>query len=116
MGGATVDYGFWSAMDAATGEILWQTPDPLVGNVNQGPVTVANDVVFVCSMDVDGHMYALDTRTGSVLWSFASGGSCNAGAAVAGSSVYWGSNYSSLAVFLFPSPTGNDKLHAFELQ
>jgi polyvinyl alcohol dehydrogenase (cytochrome) len=116
VGGATVDYGFWSAMDAATGEILWQTPDPLVGNVNQGPVTVANDVVFVCSMDVDGHMYALDTRTGSVLWSFASGGSCNAGAAVAGSSVYWGSGYSSLAGFLFPSPTGNDKLHAFELQ
>jgi polyvinyl alcohol dehydrogenase (cytochrome) len=116
VGGGTVDYGFWTAMDAATGEIMWQTPDPIAGNVNQGPVTTANDVVFACSMDVDGHMYALDAMTGSVLWSFASGGSCNAGAAVAGRSVYWGSGYSSLAGFLFPSPTGNDKFYAFELQ
>ncbi len=115
VGGGVVDYGFWSAMDAVTGEIVWQTPDPIAGNVNQGPVTVANDVVFACSMDADGHMYAMDARTGSVLWSFASGGSCNAGAAVVGSSVYWGSGYSSLAGFLQPNPTGNNKLYAFEL-
>jgi len=61
--GQTVNYGFWTALDAATGEILWQTPDPNLvpppgfpGNVNQGPTTVANGVVYACSMDVEGHM------------------------------------------------------------
>jgi len=115
VGGGTVDYGFWSAMDAATGEILWQTPNPIPENLNEGPVTVANGVVFGCSMDEVGNMYALDAMTGSILWGFASGGSCNAGAAVVGRSVYWGSGYASLAGFLYPNPTGNTKFYAFEL-
>jgi polyvinyl alcohol dehydrogenase (cytochrome) len=114
VGGQTVDYGFWSALDTATGEILWQTADPIAGNVNQGPVTVANDVVYACSMDSQGHMYAMDASSGAVLWSFASGGSCNAGAAVVNGTVYWGSGYESLAGFI-PGSTGNDKLYAFEL-
>jgi len=112
VGGATVNSGFWTALDAATGEIMWQTPDPL-GAVNQGPVTVANGVVFACSMDVGGHMYAMDAATGAVLWGFESGGSCNAGAAVVNGTVYWGSGYESLAGFL--GSTGNNKLHAFEV-
>jgi polyvinyl alcohol dehydrogenase (cytochrome) len=111
--GKKIDYGFWSALDATTGEILWQTPDPIPGNVNQGPVTVANGVVFACSLDVDGHMYAMDAATGQVLWGLASGGSCNAGAAVVDGTVYWGSGYASLAGFL--GSTGNNKLYAFEL-
>ena len=114
VGGANIDYGFWSALDAATGEILWQTPDPIPGNVNQGPVTVANGVVYACSLDVDGHMYAMDAASGEVLWSFTSGGSCNAGAAVVNGTVYWGSGYASLADFL--GSTGNNQLYAFELQ
>jgi polyvinyl alcohol dehydrogenase (cytochrome) len=113
VGGETVNYGFWSALDAQTGEILWQTPDPIAGNVNQGPVTVANGVVYACSLDTAGHMYAMDAATGEVLWSFASGGSCNAGAAVVNGTVYWGSGYASLAGFL--GSTGNDKLYAFEV-
>lgn len=109
-----VDYGFWSALDAASGEILWQTPDPIAGNVNQGPVTVANGVVYACSLDVGGHMYAMDAATGEVLWSFSSGGSCNSGAAVVNGTVYWGSGYAALAGLL--GATGNNKLYAFELQ
>lgn len=111
--GEIVSYGFWTALDAATGQILWQTSDPNPDNVNQGPVTAANGVVYVCSLDVDGHMYALDAATGQVLWSFASGGSCNAGAAVVNGEVYWGSGYASLAGFL--GSTGNNKLYAFKL-
>jgi polyvinyl alcohol dehydrogenase (cytochrome) len=113
VGGENVNYGFWSALDAETGEIMWQTPDPIAGNLNQGPVTVANGVVYACSLDVHGHMYAMDAATGDVLWSFASGGSCNAGAAVVNGTVYWGSGYASLAGFL--GSTGNDKLFAFEV-
>jgi polyvinyl alcohol dehydrogenase (cytochrome) len=111
VGGSTVNSGFWTAMDADTGEILWQTADP-EGFINQGPVAVANGVVYGCSLDVDGHMYALDAATGEVLWSFESGGSCNAGAAIVNGTVYWGSGYSSLGGFF--GSTGNNKLFAFE--
>jgi polyvinyl alcohol dehydrogenase (cytochrome) len=113
VGGEIVNSGFWSALDAATGEIAWQTPAP-AQRPNLGPVTVANGVVYACSMDVDGHMYAMDASTGVILWSFASGGSCNAGAAVVNGTVYWGSGYASIGTFLGYQATGNNKLYAFE--
>ena len=37
--------GSWSALDPATGEILWQTADPLE-NLLTGPLSVANGVVY----------------------------------------------------------------------
>ncbi len=77
-------------------------------------MAVANGVVYACSLDSDGHMYAMDAATGAVLWSFASGGSCNAGAAVVNGTVYWGSGYAALAGFI-PGTTGNNKLFAFEV-
>ena len=47
--------------------MLWQTAD--VGRptaaASSGPVTTANGVVFGCSLDPHGHMYALDGATGS---------------------------------------------------
>jgi polyvinyl alcohol dehydrogenase (cytochrome) len=55
-------------------------------------------------------MYALDGRTGAVLWTFVSGGSCNSGAAVANGTVYWGSGYSNFGV-----GTPNNKLYAFSV-
>ena len=115
VGGTEVDYGFWSAMDVSTGEILWQTPDPIPFNTNQGPVSTANGVVYACSMDANGHMYAMDASSGEVLWSFASGGSCNAGAAIVGGQVFWGSGYAALAGFI-PGAGPNNRLHAFSLQ
>ena len=54
----------------------------MVGAQVLAPVTAANGVVFGCSSDPLGHMYALDARSGEVLWTFVSGGTCNAGAAV----------------------------------
>jgi len=99
-GGNDTNYGFWSALDAATGEILWQTPNPASAPA-MGPVTSANGVVYGCSLDTNGYMYAIDAATGTVLWGFASGGSCNSGAAVVNGTVYWGS--------------GNNRLFAFEV-
>ena len=58
-------------------------------------------------------MYAMDAATGDALWGFASGGSCNAGAAVVNGTVYWGSGYASLGGFL--GSTGNNQLYAFEV-
>jgi polyvinyl alcohol dehydrogenase (cytochrome) len=55
-------------------------------------------------------MYALDAATGTVLWRFASGGSCLSGAAISNGTLYWGSGYSN-----FRAGTPNNKLCAFGL-
>jgi len=107
--GSTDTRGIWSALDAVTGEILWQTR-PTYGGGTSGPATTANGVVFGCSLDPEGWMYALDAATGAILWSFKSGGSCLSGAAISNGTVYWGSGYSN---FGFGTP--NHKLYAFGL-
>ena len=120
--GTSIDYGFWSAIDAATGEPVWQQPVP-PGSFSpvfsgrptaQGPVTVAGDVVFAGSLAIgpdDPTMFALDAATGDILWQFASGGSVNSGPAVVGNRVYWGSGYTFLDLGI-----ANNKLYAFEIR
>ena len=71
-------------------------------------VTTANGVVFGCTLDPAGHMYALDGATGNILWSFASGGGCLSGAAISEGRLFWGSGYS-----FFSTP--NNKLYSFGL-
>ena len=105
-----VTSGMWSGLDAATGALLWQTAPPQGGSTS-GPVTTANGVVFGCSLDALGHMYALNAASGAVLWQFASGGSCLSGAAISNGEVYWGSGYSN---FGFGTP--NQRLHAFQVK
>ena len=101
--------GVWSGLDAATGQVLWQTR-PQNGGSTSGPVTTANGLVFGCSLDPQGHMYALNAATGAVLWNFTSGGSCLSGAAISDGTLYWGSGYSN-----FGFGTGNNQLYAFGL-
>jgi polyvinyl alcohol dehydrogenase (cytochrome) len=122
--GETVFGGFWSALDAGTGQVLWENagsngpvdnpyfPPYPSGTIatNQGPVTVANGVVYAGAMDAAGTMYAFDATTGNILWSFESGGSVLSGAAVVDGVVYWGSGYSNN---FFGTP--NNKLFAFSL-
>jgi polyvinyl alcohol dehydrogenase (cytochrome) len=115
VGRGTTNGGIWSALDAATGEILWQqTPSvPSVGGFGGTtcvPVTTANGVVYGCSLDPLGHMYALDAATGAELWRFASGGSCLSGAAISNGMLFWGSGYGNN---FFGTP--NNKLYAFGL-
>src|SRR4051794_1689607 len=110
--GTTTTNGIWSGIDAVAGQLLWQTV-PTFGGVpfggsSSGPVTTANGVVFGCGLDPQGHMYALDGATGSILWTFASGGSCLSGAAIADGRLFWGSGYR-----LFGTP--NNKLYSFGL-
>jgi len=83
--GETTKGGSWSALDAATGKIIWQTADP-AGASDQAPMTVANGVVYAGSLasgQGSNNMYALDAKTGKILWGFNSGGSVIAGPAVA---------------------------------
>ncbi len=90
--GTTVNVGGWSALDASTGRILWQLPNPSFSTA-AGPVSVANGVMYACSGDADGHMYALKASDGTVLWDFASGDQCFGGASIVDGVVYWGTGY-----------------------
>lgn len=107
--GQQITGGFWSALDAATGQVVWEnagttsafpsligTPPAGAVAMNQGPVTIANGVMFAGALDQEGTMYAFNAATGDILWQFASGGSVNSGAAVVNGVVYWGSGYTSL--------------------
>jgi polyvinyl alcohol dehydrogenase (cytochrome) len=103
--GATVTGGFWSALDARTGAILWQTADPQQGAGDPGAVSGGNGVVYGCSSG--GKMHALNAATGAILWSYDSGKTCYAGAAISKSTVYWGTGYNSVTpskLFAFGLP------------
>jgi polyvinyl alcohol dehydrogenase (cytochrome) len=89
-GRGTTTSGGWAALNVNSGQVLWTTPDPL-GSRAEAAVSAANDVVFGCNVDpVNGTMYALDAKSGDVLWSFNSGGACTAGPSVADGVVFWG--------------------------
>jgi polyvinyl alcohol dehydrogenase (cytochrome) len=107
--------GSWSALDPATGSIIWQTPDPK-GAIDLGPMAVANGVVYAPSMaggSTDPNMYALDAATGTIKWSYAAGGSVIAGADIVNGVVYWGSGYGHFGPSL--PFTSNNKFYAFSL-
>jgi polyvinyl alcohol dehydrogenase (cytochrome) len=121
--GTMVNSGSWAALDPGTGSILWRIGtsgacSKAIANVAQGcmglgPASVANGVVFVGSMDTNPTnptMFALDAKTGNILWSFVAGSSVVAGPAISGNSVYWGSGYRR-----FGLGSGNNNLFAFSL-
>jgi len=104
--GQQITWGSWSALDVATGNILWQTADPTPGTMDTGAVSVANGVVYAGSYS--GQMYALDAVGGQILWGFASGGSVIDGPSIVDGFVYWGSGYRNI-----PPGIGNNKIYAF---
>jgi polyvinyl alcohol dehydrogenase (cytochrome) len=106
--GQQITWGAWSALDVATGNILWQTADPTVGTIDTGSVSVANGVMYAGSFS--GQMYAMDTTTGKILWNFASGGSVIDGPSIVDGTLYWGSGYRNI-----PPGIGNNKVYAFSL-
>ena len=94
--GGSASGGFWSALDAATGVIRWQTPaigqDPQAPGftaIAPGSVSIAGGVLY--GEDDSGYFVALDASTGAVLWKFQTAGSPVNGPAILDGSVYWGS-------------------------
>jgi polyvinyl alcohol dehydrogenase (cytochrome) len=102
----TID-GMVHAVDAGSGEILWQRPayDGIKGTVGNGQafgtLSVGNGVVFIGYQDGKGTMVALDAKSGRKLFEFhnqitlADGskmrsGSVEGGPQVVGNMVYWG--------------------------
>src|SRR6266496_2667538 len=105
--GRQITWGSWSALDVATGKILWQTADPTPGAIDRGSVSVANGVMYAGSNS--GQMCALNARTGTILWNFASGGTVIDGPFIVDGTLYWGSGYRNI------QGTGNNKVYAFSL-
>jgi polyvinyl alcohol dehydrogenase (cytochrome) len=107
--GQTINYGSYAALDAATGRIIWQVPDPAgaknfdngkpcsrdsprencVGAFPKGAMTVANGVVYGCSTAPNGPFYAFDAATGKVLWTFEGGVGCDTKATMIEHTLYW---------------------------
>ncbi|KAL7132892.1 hypothetical protein ABFS83_12G105400 [Erythranthe nasuta] len=106
----TTTSGGWVAMDANTGRILWTTANPSNDTAN-GPVTIANGVLFAGSVAPSGPVYAMDARTGAIIWSFETGATVYGGASVSYGCVYIGHGYSvGLAMF---NPTWNSGKYLF---
>jgi outer membrane protein assembly factor BamB len=61
--GLSTGRGGFTAIDAATGKVLWQQALP---SMDFGAATVANDVVF--TSDYADTIYAFDTQTGKTRW------------------------------------------------
>jgi polyvinyl alcohol dehydrogenase (cytochrome) len=106
--GQSINFSSFGALDVATGQVLWQVPEPR-GAQSLGPVTTANGVVYVGSMN--NFMYALNALTGQVLWEFRGAGSSNAGPAIVGGKLYWGNGYqrggtASTTFYSFSLPSG----------
>jgi polyvinyl alcohol dehydrogenase (cytochrome) len=108
--GTVTHAGGWSALNAATGGVLWTTAAP-TGAGAPGPVTAVDGVIFGCSGDADGHLYALKASSGAILWDYASGDTCYSGASAVAGTLYWGTGYTLLP----PDPRPGGALYAFSV-
>ena len=103
--------GWVSALDGATGKVLWKTLAP-DGGSNFGPITVTGTgtgrLVFAGSSR--NAICAYDAKDGKILWQFDTGGAVGGGPTVVDGVLYVGSGYQSLRV-----GKGNNKLYAFSV-
>lgn len=73
-------------------------------------MTVANDVVYYASMDLDGTVFFLKADSGKLLGSFKTGQTTACGPAVVNGRVFIGSGYPSLGLGMT-----HNKLHMLSL-
>ena len=103
--------GSISALDGATGKILWQVPSPDKGS-HFGPVSVTGtgDNRLVYAGSSQGHIYIYDAKDGKILWEYDTGGAVGGGPTIVNGVLYVGSGYQFLRV-----GKANNKLYAFSL-
>ena len=70
-----VAWGAIQAIDPATGDVKWRFK--MVDVTDSGVLTTASDVLFAGGRE--GYFYALDARTGALLWKAQTGGQISAG-------------------------------------
>jgi outer membrane protein assembly factor BamB len=85
----TTTVGAWVALDANSGQILWSTANPS-NEAAQGPVTIVNDVLFAGSVAPNGPIYAMDAKTGNILWSYNTGATVYGGVSASYGCIYLG--------------------------
>jgi polyvinyl alcohol dehydrogenase (cytochrome) len=94
----TWNHGVWAALDAATGNIVWQTKPPTHTQKNgktvsatlSGGVSTANGVVY--SGTLSGDLVALDANDGTVLWHFTGAGTVLDAPSIVDGTLYWGAD------------------------
>ncbi|XP_061351215.1 uncharacterized protein LOC133296280 [Gastrolobium bilobum] len=101
----------WVAMDARNGTIMWSTGNPSNANAF-GPVSVANGVIFAGSTDREGSLYAINSKSGEILWSFETGASIYGGVSISDGCIYVGNGYH-VAVGFTLNFTAGTSLFAF---
>jgi polyvinyl alcohol dehydrogenase (cytochrome) len=102
--GTVTTGGYWTALDARNGTILWQTADPSGFKTISAPL-LANGVLFGCSLGPTGICVGMSAVTGQILWHVATGGSNGGGISVFNGRVYIGVGYDALEGII---PLGNN--------
>ncbi|KAM3268524.1 polyvinylalcohol dehydrogenase [Capsicum chacoense] len=103
--------GAWVAMDARTGEIQWTTAVP--NRRRSNPVTIANGVLLGGATDPRGPVYAIDAKTGKILWSNETGATVYGGMSVSNGCFYVGHGYKVNLGAFNPITTGGTSLFAY---
>ncbi len=103
--------GSWWAVDAATGELLWQTAAP-DGSLTWGQVSVANGLLFAGTLGnaQDGMMVIMDAATGDILWTKDIGGSVSAAPTIVNGQLIWPTGYGGFG------GSYNNEIFAFSLE
>lgn len=99
-------------MEARSGKILWSVANPSNATSN-GPVSVANGVVFVGSANRKGSVYAINSKTGKILWTYETGSTVYGGMSISDGCIYFGNGYTVGLGTLIPNLTGGTSLYAF---
>ncbi|CAK7343508.1 unnamed protein product [Dovyalis caffra] len=110
----TTTAGAWAALGANSGQVLWSAANPST-EAAQGPVTIANDVLFAGSVASYGPIYAMDAKTGNILWSYNTSATVYGGVSASiYRCIYLGNGYTVGTARLFhPTWIGGTSLYAF---
>ena len=108
----TTTVGGWVAMDASSGRILWSLANPSNATAN-GPVSVANGIVFAGSTNVKGPIYAINGKTGEIVWSYETGATVYGGMSISDGCIYIGNGYKIGIGLLLGNFTAGTSLYAF---
>lgn len=100
------------ALDASTGKIVWSTANPS-DDTAQAPVTLVNQIPFAGSESPNGPLYAMDTDTGNIIWSYDANAKIYGGASAAYGCVYLGNGYTESPAKFHPDWTPGISLYAY---
>jgi outer membrane protein assembly factor BamB len=100
-----------SAIDAATGRVVWRAPS----TPSYAAATYSNGVVFAPST-TSFSAAAYDADTGLPLWTFPLGAAAASGTAIDGSSIFLGSGLSQGQAGPTTVPPGNNGVWSFTVR